>query len=210
MSVDAPHVINHPVIDHHLSVMRDQDTDTEHFRLALRRVGYLLAYEVFRNLPTELRTIKTPLRQIDAPFLSGKPPVLVSVLRAGLGMVDGMLDFLPSAEQGHVGLARDPVTLKASQYYFKLPRNLEDRRVVVVDPMLATANSSIDATTRIKEAGARHLDFVCLLASPEGVERYGQAHPDVPITTAAIDDCLNDHGYIVPGLGDAGDRQFGT
>jgi uracil phosphoribosyltransferase len=170
----------------------------------------LLCYEVTRDLPLEHHTIETPLQVIEAPFISGKKLVFISVLRAGNGLLEGMLDLVPSARVGHVGLYRDPDTLVAVEYYFKVPDELEDRPVIVVDPMLATANSSIAAVERVKEAGARDIKMLCLLASPKGIEAFTNAHPDVQVFTAAIDDHLNEHGYIVPGLGDAGDRMYGT
>lgn len=170
----------------------------------------LLGYEITRDLPLAKERIETPITEMDAPMLTGKKLVFISVLRAGNGLLEGMLDLIPSARVGHVGLYRDPETLVAVEYYFKVPEELDERKVIVVDPMLATANSSIAAVQRIKEAGARDIKFVCLLAAPEGIEKFQEAHPDVPIITAAIDDHLNEHGYIVPGLGDAGDRLYGT
>ena len=203
-------VVDHPLVQHKLSLMRKTDTPTGKFRQLLREISLLLCYEVTRDLPIEEHTIETPLQVVQAPFISGKKLVLISVLRAGNGLLEGMLDLVPSARVGHVGLYRDPDTLVAVEYYFKVPDELEDRPVIVVDPMLATANSSIAAVERVKEAGARDLKMVCLLAAPEGVAAFTAAHPDVPVYTAAIDDHLNDHGYIVPGLGDAGDRMYGT
>ena len=203
-------VVDHPLVQHKLSIMRRRDTPTAVFRQLLREIAGLLGYELTRDLPTEQRTISTPLTETQATFLSGKKLVLISVLRAGNGLLEGMLDLVPSARVGHVGLYRDPETLTAVEYYFKVPEDLADRPVIVVDPMLATANSAIAAVERIKEAGARQVKMACLLAAPEGVAAFGEAHPDVPIYTAAIDSHLNDHGYIVPGLGDAGDRIYGT
>lgn len=203
-------VVDHPLVQHKLSIMRRRDTPTAVFRQLLREIAGLLGYELTRDLPTEQRTITTPLTETQATFLSGKKLVLISVLRAGNGLLEGMLDLVPSARVGHVGLYRDPETLTAVEYYFKVPEDLADRPVIVVDPMLATANSAIAAVARIKEAGARQVKMACLLAAPEGVAAFGEAHPDVPIFTAAIDSHLNDHGYIVPGLGDAGDRIYGT
>ena len=203
-------VIDHPLVQHKLSLMRRKETPTAKFRQLLREISMLLGYEVTRDLPLELRTVQTPITSMEAPMLSGKKLVLISILRAGNGLLEGMLDLMPSARVGHVGLYRDPETLVAVEYYFKVPDELEDRLVIVVDPMLATANSSIAAVQRIKEAGAKNLKMVCLLAAPEGIRAFQAAHPDVPIFTAAIDDHLNEHGYIVPGLGDAGDRIYGT
>tara|TARA_A100001037_G_scaffold120745_1_gene109882 strand:- start:445 stop:1074 length:630 start_codon:yes stop_codon:yes gene_type:complete len=204
------HVVNHPLVQHKLSLMRDAATPTGQFRQLLREIAFLLGYEVTRDLPVELRTIATPLTEMDAPFISGKKLALISVLRAGNGLLEGMLDLVPSARVGHIGLYRDPTTLAAVEYYFKVPDGLEDRQTIVVDPMLATAHSSIAAVQRLKEAGARDLKMACLLAAPEGIEKFQANHPDVPIYTAALDERLNDHGYIVPGLGDAGDRMYGT
>ena len=204
------HVVNHPLVQHKLSLMRDAATPTGQFRQLLREIAFLLGYEVTRDLPVELRTITTPLTEMDAPFISGKKLALISVLRAGNGLLEGMLDLVPSARVGHIGLYRDPTTLAAVEYYFKVPDGLEDRQTIVVDPMLATAHSSIAAVQRLKEAGARELKMACLLAAPEGIEKFQANHPDVPIYTAALDERLNDHGYIVPGLGDAGDRMYGT
>ena len=204
------HVVNHPLVQHKLSLMRDAATPTGQFRQLLREIAFLLGYEVTRDLPVELRTIATPLTEMNAPFISGKKLALISVLRAGNGLLEGMLDLVPSARVGHIGLYRDPTTLAAVEYYFKVPDGLEDRQTIVVDPMLATAHSSIAAVQRLKEAGARDLKMACLLAAPEGIEKFQANHPDVPIYTAALDERLNDHGYIVPGLGDAGDRMYGT
>lgn len=203
-------VIDHPLIKHKLTLMRQTSTSTSKFRQLLRELSQLLAYEVTRDLPLELREVETPLAKIQAPMLSGKKLCFVSILRAGNGLLDGMLDLIPSARVGHIGLYRDPDTLQAIEYYYKMPHALGERLVIVVDPMLATANSSIAAITRLKEGGAKNIRFVCLLAAPEGVEAFAKAHPDVPIYTASIDDGLNDHSYIVPGLGDAGDRIYGT
>lgn len=203
-------VVGHPLILHKLTIMRRKDTTTDNFRRLLREIAQLLAYEVTRDLPLELVPIETPLAAIDAPQISGKKLCLVSILRAGNGMLDGMLDILPAARVGHIGLYRDPKTLAAVQYYFKVPDDIAERLVIVVDPMLATGHSAVAALNRLKEAGATTIKYVCLLAAPEGVAALRKGHPDVPIYTAAIDDHLNDHGYIVPGLGDAGDRLFGT
>lgn len=203
-------IVDHPLVQHKLSLMRRKDTPTAKFRQLIHELSMLLGYEVTRDLPLADERIETPLTEMDAPMLAGKKLVLISVLRAGNGLLEGMLDLIPSARVGHVGLYRDPETLVAVEYYFKVPDELDERKVIVVDPMLATANSSIAAVQRIKEAGAIDIKFVCLLAAPEGIEKFQEAHPDVPIITAAVDDHLNDHGYIVPGLGDAGDRIYGT
>jgi uracil phosphoribosyltransferase len=203
-------VVGHPLILHKLTIMRRKDTTTDNFRRLLREIAQLLAYEVTRDLPLELVPIETPLAAINAPQISGKKLCLVSILRAGNGMLDGMLDILPAARVGHIGLYRDPATLVPVEYYFKVPEDIADRLVIVVDPMLATGHSAAAALTRLKEAGAVTIKYVCLLAAPEGIAALRAAHPDIPVYTAAIDDHLNDHGYIVPGLGDAGDRLFGT
>ena len=203
-------VLEHPLVQHKLTLMRRKETPTAKFRQLLREISMLLGYEVTRDLPTELEDIDTPLQAMRSPVLSGKKLVLISILRAGNGLLEGMLDLIPSARVGHVGIYRDPETLVAVEYYFKVPEELDERQVIAVDPMLATANSSIAAIQRLKEAGARHIKMACLLAAREGIENFHEAHPDVPIYTAAIDLKLNDHGYIVPGLGDAGDRLYGT
>ena len=203
-------VIDHPLVQHKLSLMRRKETPTASFRQLLREISLLLGYEVTRDLPTGTEKIETPMASMNATVLTGKKLVLISVLRAGNGLLEGMLDLIPSARVGHVGLYRDPHTLVAVEYYFKVPEELSERPIIVVDPMLATGNSSIAAVQRIKEAGGKHIKFVCLLAAPEGVKEFQQAHPDVPIFTAAVDDHLNEHGYILPGLGDAGDRLYGT
>ena len=209
---DTPHLnhVTHPLVQHKLTLMRDKNTSTAVFRQLLREISQLLAYEVTRGLPLTTRRIETPLEPMDAPVLDGKKLALVSILRAGNGLLDGVLELIPSARVGFVGLYRDEETLKPVQYYCKLPEALEDRLVIAVDPMLATGNSSVAAIDLLKKAGATNIRFLCLLASPEGIARMKEAHPDVPIVTAAVDKCLNDHGYIVPGLGDAGDRMFGT
>ena len=203
-------VIDHPLVQHKLSLMRRKETPTASFRQLLREISLLLGYEVTRDLPTGTEKIETPMAPMDATVLTGKKLVLISVLRAGNGLLEGMLDLIPAARVGHVGMYRDPHTLVAVEYYFKVPEELSERPIIVVDPMLATGNSSIAAVQRIKEAGGKHIKFVCLLAAPEGVKEFQQAHPDVPIFTAAVDDHLNEHGYILPGLGDAGDRLYGT
>jgi uracil phosphoribosyltransferase len=203
-------VVDHPLVQHKLSLMRRKETSTAQFRQLIREVTMLLGYEVTRDLPMGKERIETPITEMDAPVLTGKKVVFISILRAGNGLLEGMLDLIPSARVGHVGLYRDPDTLVAVEYYFKVPEELEERPVIVVDPMLATANSAIAAVQRVKEAGGRNIKMLCLLAAPEGIEAFQEAHPDVPIITAAIDDHLNEHGYIVPGLGDAGDRIYGT
>ena len=202
--------VTHPLVQHKLTLMRDKDTSTGQFRQLLREISQLLAYEVTRGLPMTTRSIETPMQQMDAPVIDGKKLALVSILRAGNGLLDGILELIPSARVGFVGLYRDEETLQPVQYYFKVPTELEDRLVIAVDPMLATGNSSVAAIDLLKKAGAKNIRFVCLLAAPEGIARMKEAHPDVPIVTAAVDSHLNDRGYIVPGLGDAGDRMFGT
>lgn len=210
MSNAAAKVIDHPLIQHKLTLMREKSTPTAMFRELLREISLLLLYEVARDLPLVMKEIETPLETMQSPTLGGKKLCLISILRAGDGLLQGMLDLIPSARVGHVGLYRDPKTLEAVEYYFKVPHSLGDRLCIVVDPMLATAHSSIAAVNRVKAAGAKKIKFVCLLAAPEGIETFTKAHPDVPIFTASIDRELNDHGYILPGLGDAGDRIFGT
>ncbi|MCH7796460.1 MAG: uracil phosphoribosyltransferase [Proteobacteria bacterium] len=203
-------LVDHPLVQHKLALMRRKETRTAEFRQLLREIALLLGYEVTRDLPLTSEDIETPLTKMTAPRLEGKKMVLVSILRAGNGLLESMLDLIPSARVGHIGLYRDPETLVAVEYYFKVPRDLSDRLVIVVDPMLATGNSAVAAVSRLKEEGANNIKFVCLLAAPEGIQAFSEAHPDVHIFTAAIDDHLNDHGYIVPGLGDAGDRLYGT
>ena len=203
-------VVDHPLIQHKLTIMRQEETSSSKFRTLLREISHLLAYEVMRDLPMESIQIQTPLTWMQAPSLKGKKLCFVSILRAGNGLLDGLLDLVPSARVGHVGLYRDPVTLEAVEYYYKMPNALDKRSVIAVDPMLATANSAIAAINRLKEGGAKNIRFVCLLSAPEGIQAFTTAHPDVPVFTAAIDECLNDHSYIVPGLGDAGDRIYGT
>ncbi len=207
---DKVTVVDHPLVQHNLTLMRMVDTPSAQFRQLLREISLLLGFDALRGLELTAKTIQTPLAEMEAPVLKGKKLVFVSILRAGNGLLDGLLDLVPSARVGHIGLYRDPETLEAIQYYLKLPVDISNRKVIAVDPMLATANSAIAAITRLKEAGASDIVFVCLLAAPEGIEAFGLAHPDVPIITAAIDSHLNDHGYIVPGLGDAGDRLYGT
>ena len=203
-------IINHPLVQHKLSLMRDKEASTRSFRILIRETGTLLAYEVTKDLPLITKEIETPLMKMNAPFLEGKKLCLVSILRAGNGLLDGFLDLVPSAKVGHIGLYRDPKTLVAVEYYLKLPELIDQRLVIALDPMLATGHSSAAAVTRIKENGAANIRFVCLLAAPEGVEYFTKIHPDVKIYTAALDEKLNDHAYIMPGLGDAGDRIFGT
>lgn len=203
-------VVTHPLVQHKLSIMRDKDTSTASFRRLLREISLLLAYEVTRELPMTTKRIETPLEPMDAPSIEGKKLALISILRAGNGLLDGILELIPAARVGFVGLYRDPDTLQPVQYYCKLPDHLEERVSIVVDPMLATGNSSAAAVDLLKKAGAKDIRFLCLLAAPEGIKRMKEAHPDVAIVTAAVDSHLNDHGYIVPGLGDAGDRMFGT
>ena len=213
MTFTAPHnltIVNHPLVLHKLTLMRDKHTPSAVFRQLLHEISHLLAYEVCRDLPLTMQTIETPVAEMEAPILKGKKLVIVSVLRAGNGLLEGMLDLLPSARVGHIGLYRDPKTLQPVQYYLKVPEDIASRLAIVVDPMLATGNSVAAALSRLKEKGATNLRLVTLLAAPEGVERFHKAHPDVPIFTAAVDEKLNEHGYIVPGLGDAGDRMFGT
>ena len=203
-------VVDHPLVQHKLTIMRDKETPTAVFRQLLREISQLLAYEVTRGLPMTTKRIETPMQVMDAPTLDGKKLALISILRAGNGLLDGVLELIPSARVGFVGLYRDEETLKPVEYYFKVPEALEDRLVIAVDPMLATANSASLAVDKLKRSGAKNLRFLCLLAAPEGIEAFQKAHPDVPIYTAAVDSHLNDVGYIVPGLGDAGDRMYGT
>ena len=203
-------LIDHPLIQHKLTLMRDEGTAAAVFRQLLREIAHLMAYEVLRDLPLDLVQITTPLETIQSPRLAGKKLCFISILRAGNGLLAGMLDLVPSARVGHVGLYRDPETLRPVEYYKKFPRALEDRLCIVVDPMLATGNSAVAAVSKVKDAGALNIKFVCLLTAPEGVEVFSAAHPDVPIYTASIDRELNDRGYILPGLGDAGDRIYGT
>ncbi|HEY4199264.1 MAG TPA: uracil phosphoribosyltransferase [Devosiaceae bacterium] len=203
-------VVGHPLIQHKLTIMRDKETSTAGFRRLLREIAHLMCYEVTRDLELELIPIETPIQTMEAPTLKGKKLVFASILRAGNGLLEGMLDLVPAARVAHIGIYRDHETLQPVEYYFKAPSNLEDRLIIVVDPMLATANSAIAAVDRLKRRGANKLRFLCLLAAPEGVAKFTEAHPDVPVFTAAIDSHLNEKGYIVPGLGDAGDRMYGT
>lgn len=207
---NAVTVIDHPLVQHKLSLMREKSTSTAVFRQLLHEITQLLAYEITREMTMTLKSIETPMERMDAPTLAGKKLALISILRAGNGMLDGVLDLIPLARVGFVGLYRNEETLQPVQYYFKVPQALDDRLVIVVDPMLATGNSSAAAVTLLKEAGATNIRFLCLLAAPEGIARMKEVHPDVPIFTAAVDRGLNQKGYIMPGLGDAGDRMFGT
>lgn len=204
------HLIEHPLVQHKLTLMRRRDTSTKSFRQLIRELSILLAYEVTRDLPLQEIQIETPLEAMSARVIDGKKIVLAAILRAGNGFLDGMLEVLPSARVGHIGLYRDPQTLQAVEYYFKMPEDLPQRDVILLDPMLATGNSAVLAIDRLKQAGPRRICFVCLLASPEGIAQLQRHHPDVDIYTPAIDRGLNEQGYIVPGLGDAGDRIFGT
>jgi uracil phosphoribosyltransferase len=203
-------IVEHPLIQHKLTLMRERETSTASFRRLLREISLLLAYEVTRDLPLTMKSIETPLTEMEAPVLRGKKLVLVSILRAGNGLLDGVLELVPAARVGFIGLYRDEETLQPVQYYAKVPADLDERVTIVLDPMLATGNSSAAAVTLLKAKGATDIRFLCLLAAPEGVQRMADAHPDVPIVTAALDRHLNEKGYIVPGLGDAGDRMFGT
>jgi uracil phosphoribosyltransferase len=203
-------VVDHPLVQHKLSIMRNKDTSTAGFRRLLREISLLLGYEVTRNLELTTTKIETPMETMDAPVLEGKKLVFASVLRAGNGLLEGLLDLVPAARVAHIGLYRDHDTLEAIEYFFKAPSDLADRLVIVVDPMLATANSAIAAIDKLKARGATNIRFLCLLAAPEGIERFTTAHPDVPVFTASIDRELNEKGYIMPGLGDAGDRMYGT
>jgi uracil phosphoribosyltransferase len=210
ISASAVNLVSHPLVQHKLTLMRDRERSTKGFRELLNEVGTLLCYEVTRDLPLEMVDIETPLTPMKAPKLSGKKLTFAPILRAGVGFLDGMLALVPSARVAHIGLYRDPQSLQAVEYYFKAPHDLSDRTAILMDPMLATGNSACAAASLLKTRGARDIRFVCLLAAPEGIAHFQSEHPDVPIWTAAVDDRLNDHGYIVPGLGDAGDRMYGT
>jgi uracil phosphoribosyltransferase len=210
MTASNVRVIDHPLVQHKLTLMRQKERSTNSFRELLGEISTLLAYEVTRDLPLVYQEIETPMATMRAPMLEGKKVVLVNILRAGSGMVDGMLRILPSARIGHIGLYRDPETLGAVEYYYKMPSELGDRDVIIVDPMIATGNSAIAAVDRLKSAGPKSIKFVCILAAPEGLANFHDSHPDVPIFTAAVDERLDERGYILPGLGDAGDRLFGT
>jgi uracil phosphoribosyltransferase len=208
--MDGVTVIDHPLVQHKLTIMRNKETSTASFRRLLREISTLLCYEVTRNLDLTTMRIETPLVEMDSPILEGKKLVFASILRAGNGLLEGMLDLVPAARVAHIGVYRDHETLMPVEYYFKAPEDLANRLVIVVDPMLATGNSAIAAMDQLKKRGASNIRFLCLLAAPEGIERFRSAHPDIPIFTASIDSHLNEQGYIVPGLGDAGDRMYGT
>ena len=208
--MDSVTVISHPLVQHKLTIMRMKETSTAGFRRLLREISTLLCYEVTRDLELTVETINTPLMPMEAPVLEGKKLVFASILRAGNGLLEGMLELVPSARVAHIGVYRDHETLQAIEYFFKAPEDIGNRLVIVVDPMLATGNSAIASVDKLKERGAKNMRFLCLLAAPEGIKNFSAAHPDVPIYTAAIDSHLNDLGYIVPGLGDAGDRMYGT
>ena len=210
MNEPAVHHITHPLIQHKLTLMREKDRSTNSFRRLLGEISMLMAYEVTRDMPTQLIDIETPLEAMQSPVIDGKKTVFVSIMRAGAGFLDGMLNVVPGARIGHIGLYRDPKTLVAIEYYFKMPADMQERDAIVLDPMLATGNSAVAAVERLKETGPKSIRFVCLLAAPEGLKNFHANHPDVPVYTAAVDRQLNEHGYIVPGLGDAGDRLFGT
>lgn len=208
--MDGVTIVTHPLVQHKLTLIRDISRSTKGFRELLNEIGMLLCYEVTRDLPLTDVKIETPLMPMIGKEIAGKKLVFAPILRAGLSFVEGMIDLVPSARIAHIGLYRDPETFVAVEYFFKAPNNLDERMVIVIDPMLATANTAVAAVDRLKERGAKDIRFVCLLAAPEGIERLRGAHPDVPIWTAAVDDHLNEHAYIVPGLGDAGDRAYGT
>ncbi|RDI16865.1 MULTISPECIES: uracil phosphoribosyltransferase [Pseudacidovorax] len=210
MTTPNAHLITHPLVQHKLTLMRRKDASTNSFRRLLNELASLMAYEVTRDIPTSEIEIETPLEVTRGRVIDGKKLVFVSILRAGTGILDGMLSVVPGARVGHIGLYRDPKTLTAVEYYFKMPSDMQERDIVVVDPMLATGNSAVAAVERLKELSPKSIKFVCLLTCPEGLKTMYEAHPDVPVYTAAIDRQLNEHGYILPGLGDAGDRIFGT
>jgi uracil phosphoribosyltransferase len=210
MTAPVVHLISHPLVQHKLTLMRSKDLSTSSFRRLLYEISMLMAYEVTRDMPMQMIEIETPMEKMQAPVIEGRKTVFVVVMRAGNGLLDGMLEVVPGARVGHVGLYRDPKTLVAVEYYFKMPHTMPERDAIVLDPMLATGNSAVAAVDRLKETRPRSIRFVSLLAAPEGLANFHQHHPDVPVYTAAIDRQLNDHGYIVPGLGDAGDRLFGT
>jgi len=203
-------IVSHPLVQHKLTLMRKKDTSTKGFRQLLKEIGALLCYEVTRDLQLDMIEIETPLAAMQAPTIAGKKLVFAAILRSGVGMLDGMLDLVPAARVAHIGLYRDPATLECVEYYFKAPADIAERPVIVIDPMLATGNTAIAAVDRLKEAGAKAIRMVCLLASPEGISKFQGHHPEVRIWTASVDERLNDHGYILPGLGDAGDRMYGT
>lgn len=205
------HIINHPLVQHKLTLVRQAETHTQDFRRLLKEISMLLAYEVTRDLPLRYEQIKTPLAEMTAPMVgTDKNMVIVPIMRAGQGLLDGMLELIPTAKVGHIGLYREPTTLMVVEYYLKLPRDVQERDMLVVDPMLASGHSAVAAVDRLKEASPKSIKFVCLLAAPEGIEYFHEIHPDVPIYTAAVDQGLDEHGYIIPGMGDAGDRLFGT
>jgi uracil phosphoribosyltransferase len=210
MNAAPVNLVSHPLVQHKLTLMRERDRSIKGFRELLNEIGALLCYEVTADLPLEMVDIETPLTPMKAPMIAGKKLTFAPILRAGVGFLDGMLALVPSARVAHIGLYRDPQTLQAVEYFFKAPHDLSDRTVILMDPMLATGNSACAAASLLKTRGARDIRFVCLLAAPEGIAQFQREHPDVPIWTAAIDERLNDHGYILPGLGDAGDRMFGT
>jgi uracil phosphoribosyltransferase len=210
MSTAPVHVIDHPLVQHKLTLLREKDRSTNSFRRLLHEISVLMAYEVTRDMPTRMVEIETPLEKMMSPVIEGRKTVFVVIMRAGSGFLDGMLEVVPGARVGHIGLYRDPKTLVAVEYYFKMPHEMHERDAIVLDPMLATGNSAVAAVERLKETQPKSIRFVCLLAAPEGIANMQQHHPDVPIYTAAIDRQLDSHGYIVPGLGDAGDRIFGT
>ncbi|MDH4050275.1 MAG: uracil phosphoribosyltransferase [Rubrivivax sp.] len=204
------HLIDHPLVQHKLTLMREKDRSTSSFRRLLQEISLLMAYEVTRDMATQMIEIETPLERMRSPVIDGKKTVFVAIMRAGSGFLDGMLEVVPGARVGHVGLYRDPKTLVAVEYYFKMPHSMHERDAIVLDPMLATGNSAVAAVDRLKETNPKSIRFVCLLAAPEGLANFHRHHPDVPVYTAAVDRQLDSHGYIVPGLGDAGDRMFGT
>lgn len=210
MSSDNVHLVSHPLVQHKLTLLRERDRSTRGFRELVNEIGMLLGYEVTRDLPLEPVEIETPLTPMKAQRIAGKKLTFAPILRAGIGFLDGMLALVPSARIAHIGLYRDPESLEAVEYYFKAPHDLSDRTVIMMDPMLATGNSACAAASLLKARGAKDIRFVCLLAAPEGIAHFHEVHGEIPIWTAAVDECLNDHGYIVPGLGDAGDRMFGT
>jgi len=210
MIKDTFHVVDHPLIKHKLSIMRDKETGSKDFRELLSEIAMLMCYELTRDLPVEDVEIETPVAKMTAQHIGGKKLAIIPILRAGLGMVDGILSLVPVAKVGHIGLYRDPDTHNPVEYYCKLPFDIEERYIIVCDPMLATGGSASDAITMLKNRGCKHIKLLCLVAAPEGVEKFQADHPDVEIYSAALDECLNDHAYIIPGLGDAGDRLFGT
>ncbi|MDA8016695.1 MAG: uracil phosphoribosyltransferase [Thermoanaerobaculia bacterium] len=209
-SAGSVHVVDHPLVQHKLTQMRMKERTTRGFRDLVREVSLLLAYEITRDMPVTYRRIETPLQEMDAPVIEGKKVVLVAVMRAGMGLLDGMLDIVPSARVGHIGLYRDHETLEAIEYFCKLPENLADREVLILDPMLATGHTAVAATDMVRKRSPRSIKFACILAAPEGLSEFHTHHPGVPVYTCAVDERLNDKGYILPGLGDAGDRIFGT